>query len=440
MKLKMFTAGSLADALALVRQQLGPHAVILHTRTYKRGGFLGFRAHTVVEVTAGVGQRVGHPRLKLPIAAPPASNPPAVQALPANSANSLAQQPSAGDLIRRTYALAKAELARNNPPPPAALPVQPLPVAPASDQRLPHDQLAQEVQAVKRMVASVMRRQCSPSPTAAPPADLPGSLFDEYLRLLQQEVAEELAEEVVRKARQELSNHQLADPAIVRRILRQQVASLIAADDQGIVPGTAPDGRPRTVAFVGPTGVGKTTTIAKLAAQFKLKQQKRVELITLDTYRISAVDQLKTYADIIGVPLHVPTNLQQLHDLVSKPRPCDILLMDTAGRSQRDDKRLDQLQASLQAAQPHEVHLVLSSTCSQPAIFDAIERFSRIRTDSIILTKLDEAVSFGVLFNVARKVNKRLSYITTGQEVPHDIEVGRADRLAAMVLGEVGAE
>jgi len=112
------------------------------------------------------------------------------------------------------------------------------------------------------------------------------------------------------------------------------------------------------------------------------------------------------------------------------------VLIDTAGRSQKDDPRLAQLRSFIEAASPHEVHLVLSSTCTQPVMMDAIERFTSTGADRIIFTKLDEAVSFGVLLNVARKVNKQLSYITTGQEVPHQIEPGQAKRLARLVLGE----
>ena len=188
--------------------------------------------------------------------------------------------------------------------------------------------------------------------------------------------------------------------------------------------------------MVGPTGVGKTTTIAKLAATFKLKQKKNVGLITLDTYRIAAVDQLRTYANIIGIPLHVVTGSDELRNALRKCAGCDVILIDTAGRSQRDDPRLKELRSLIDIADPHEVHLVLSSTCAQPVLMEIVDRFSDVRADRIIFTKLDEAVSFGVLLNVARTVNKRLSYVTTGQEVPHQIEPSSPTRLASLVLGD----
>ena len=113
-----------------------------------------------------------------------------------------------------------------------------------------------------------------------------------------------------------------------------------------------------------------------------------------------------------------------------------MVLIDTAGRSQRDDGRLEELSRFIDAAQPHEVHLVLASTSSQKVLIEAVERFARVRTDRVIFTKLDEAASFGVMLNVLRQVDQKLSYITTGQEVPHQIEPGDPARLAALVLGE----
>ena len=159
-------------------------------------------------------------------------------------------------------------------------------------------------------------------------------------------------------------------------------------------------------------------------------------MITLDTYRIAAVDQLRTYADIIGIPLHIANSPTEVPNVMKQCGNFDVILVDTAGRSQRDGERLTQLNAFLEAIRPHETHLVLSSTSSQRVMMEAVERFSALRHDHLIFSKLDEAVNFGVLLNVARKVDKSLSYVTTGQEVPNQIEVGNANRLAALVLGE----
>jgi flagellar biosynthesis protein FlhF len=200
----------------------------------------------------------------------------------------------------------------------------------------------------------------------------------------------------------------------------------------------------RAICLIGPTGVGKTTTIAKLAAAFKLRQKQRVGLITIDTYRIAAVDQLRTYANIIGVPLKVVLTPAELASAMREMAEsgCDSILIDTAGRSHADQLKLNELSqfiAAAGAAGPTEVHLVLSSTTTQESMEAALEKFSAVKTggvDQIIFTKLDEAVSFGVLLNVARTASRALSYLTTGQDVPDNIEVGQPRRLARLILGE----
>ena len=191
---------------------------------------------------------------------------------------------------------------------------------------------------------------------------------------------------------------------------------------------------PHVVALIGPTGVGKTTTVAKLAANLKFCQKKQVGLVTLDTYRIAAIDQLKKYADIICSPLRVVSTCEELSGAVKSMQDCEFILIDTAGRSPNDALKLSELKGLLAAAKPDEVHLVLSTTASQQCVELAIERFGEVRVDKIIFTKLDEAAHVGVVLNVVHKVHKALSYVTTGQNVPDDIEVGQPRRLAQMIL------
>jgi flagellar biosynthesis protein FlhF len=146
------------------------------------------------------------------------------------------------------------------------------------------------------------------------------------------------------------------------------------------------------------------------------------------------VDQLRTYAEIIGLPLKVVLTPAEMAPACASLGSADVILVDTAGRSPRDTGRLDELRRFLAEARPHQTHLVLSGTASQTAMVEAAERFAVVRPDRVIFTKLDEAVNFGVLFNVARRLSLRLSYVTTGQEVPDHIEQGRSDRLARLVL------
>jgi flagellar biosynthesis protein FlhF len=463
--MKTFTAKSMPEVLALVKQTYGSNGVILHTRSYKKGGVLGMGARQVVEVTATDGrqlakkyQRKGDQaaRQRVAQARPPLSQvmPPTRQQPPAVS------DPSAGDLIRKTYAAARADLGAPSAPtvpPPAidtlkAAPAPPVPqpvvreapkppIPPTVVVQQPNDaHLADELTAMKQMMVKMMRQQKASMPADDAPFDatpeLPDPLVAHYLKLIEQEVAEELAEEIVTKVSQGLSKQAIADNDAVNRAVHDEIARRLPVEGGSGKLEAPEDGRPRTIALIGPTGVGKTTTIAKLAATFKLKQGKKVGLITMDTYRIAAVEQLRTYAGIIGLPLKVVNTAEQLTEAIAEYQDLDAILIDTAGRSQKASDKLGELKQVLAAADPHETHLVLSSTVSQKVLLQTIDRFSAVDADRIIFTKLDEAVTGGVLLNVARRVGKKVSYITTGQEVPHEIEPGDSDRLATLVMGE----
>ena len=264
---------------------------------------------------------------------------------------------------------------------------------------------------------------------AAP--QVPEDLFEHYTHLIQNQVAEELATDLVRQL-QLYRPEQLQQGGFVREKLTEQVERML--------PTCCPIQRKKEVgshivALIGPTGVGKTTTLAKLAANLKIREGRRVGLITIDTYRIAAIDQLRRYAELIQSPLKVVNSPEDLRDAVDAMSDCEFILIDTAGRSPTDTMKLNELKGFLDAVNPDEVHLVLSSTASQVCIERAIDRFGQVRVDKIIFTKLDEAVHVGVVLNVVRKVNKALSYVTTGQNVPDDIEVGKGSRLAQMLLG-----
>jgi len=295
-----------------------------------------------------------------------------------------------------------------------------------------HDELS----AIRTMVGHVLQRQTIAS-SGKPTPTMPQQLFDMYLQLIGQDVSEELADRVVNDVREELSVRELENQQRVREAIMRHLADYIPVADPGYagVDEHRSDDRPLTIALIGPTGVGKTTTLAKLAASFKLRHQQKVGLITADTYRIAAVDQLRTYANIIGLPLEVVLKPSEMTRAMHALSDCDVILIDSAGRSQNDASRLQELKQFIDAADPHEVHLVLSGTASERVLLREAEAFSDVGVDKIVLTKLDEAVSFGVLVNVIRQVGKQLSFVTTGQEVPDHIEVGRAERLAELVLG-----
>jgi flagellar biosynthesis protein FlhF len=194
-------------------------------------------------------------------------------------------------------------------------------------------------------------------------------------------------------------------------------------------------GRRQVIALVGPTGVGKTTTIAKLAAYFRLREHRRVGLITVDTYRIAAVEQLKTYAEIMDLPVEVVATPQEMRSAVDRLAEEDLILIDTAGRSPRDAVRLTELRGLLAESQADQVHLVLSAVAAPDSFDVAAGAFSTVGASALILTKLDEAVSLAWLPAVLARHRLPLSYTTSGQNVPDDIAPANAAALHSLVAG-----
>jgi flagellar biosynthesis protein FlhF len=189
------------------------------------------------------------------------------------------------------------------------------------------------------------------------------------------------------------------------------------------------------VALVGPTGVGKTTTVAKLAAAFRLNEQRRVGLITIDTYRIAAVDQLKTYADIMNLPLEVAATAQEMRAALAALSDCQLVLIDTTGRSPRDAMRIAEQRSLLAVADPDEVHLVLSAATSSACQQLATRAYASTNPTSLILTKLDELPQAGNLAALLRESSLPLSYTTHGQNVPDDIRPAQRRWLARYLTG-----
>jgi len=436
MELKTYQARSMSEALARVKADLGRDAVILHTRNVRRGGFLGIGSKSFVEITATTDARVTAVRARKPGAVDRAVVP--LAAAPVSSTE--APEPSeraAGAAMQRAPEATAPDLGKA---------IDKLPPAADND-----DRLRAEVLEIRRMVEGLVRRQQDgAAPNAAPtdtPGNVPAELVDFYTRLIGQDVAGELASDLLKRVAERVREagapHWDAQGRLIHRpdLSDERINAELRACIAEMLPPAAPvrltnGTRPTVVVLVGPTGVGKTTTIAKLAANMKLREGKSVGLITIDTYRIAAVEQLKTYAQILKVPLTAVMTPAQMAEAIHKMHGLDLLLIDTAGRSQKDRPKLDELREFLDAAAPDQVHLVLSSTSREETIQEAIDRFSALGARHVIFTKLDEAIGFGVLLNVLRRIDLQLSYVTDGQSVPGDIEAGSAQRIARLLLGE----
>ncbi|MFH1624587.1 MAG: flagellar biosynthesis protein FlhF [Pseudomonadota bacterium] len=377
MQVKKFEAVDMAEALELVKRQLGSDAVILSTRKVKRGGgVFGILGRQTVEVTA-------------------AADPDAAS----RDLRGLVRK-------REDYDYTKTNLL-----------LRPL---------------EKEIRDLKGMVWSLTRNNLPQMIS-----QLPENLSCLYGQIVGSGVEEGLALNMVKEIGETLSEGEVQMDERVRDCLYSILKRLVRVSG----PLKVSDGRRQVVAFVGPTGVGKTTTIAKIAAKQVLEDKRKVALITLDTYRIAAIEQLKIYARIIGVPVEVVLHGNEIQGILEAHRDKDIILVDTAGRSQKSQSQMSELAAFFDTTVPIETHLVLCATTKQEDLDDIYDRFKVVPIDRLLFTKLDESSTFGTLLNQAIRSKVPLSYFTTGQKVPEDIEVATRERILELILkGNSGVE
>jgi flagellar biosynthesis protein FlhF len=378
MNVKTFRAKTMRQALEQVRRELGPDASVLQSREL-HGGLLGrwvFGRRVEVSASASV-----HVPSRLPAA------------------------------LQETAAIQPAHL--------------------EADYRSRYrddfrHQVSDQLDELQAMVEKLCLRTAD-----TPQHDLPESMFHVFTDMIEADVEEPIARSLIDRVRANSVSHDLSDPVLVKA----RVAQLLEDQIEVTGPITAVPGKCRVVALVGPTGVGKTTTIAKLAANLRLREKRRVGLITVDTYRVAAVEQLRTYADIIDLPMEVVATPREMRQAIERMADLDLVLMDTAGRSPRDEVKIQELKSMLAEAKPDDVQLVLSSTAGAKSLAVTAERFAEVGTTALLLTKLDETASLGHLISLIRQCQLPVSYLTDGQNVPDDIQTAECRRLAYMMLG-----
>jgi flagellar biosynthesis protein FlhF len=262
-----------------------------------------------------------------------------------------------------------------------------------------------------------------------PRVPLPPDMDRIFQELVFQGVRSELASRLTFEASQDLkkSNGRIAltRSAVIKALIHRFPPGYpISANDFG---------RRQIVALVGPTGVGKTTTLAKLAAHFALKVHKRVSLLTIDAYRIAATEQLKTYGKIMGLPVDVVEKPKEMAQALSRRKDMDLVLIDTAGQSHRDRFRIEELRRFFDGMTLSK-HLVLSCPTREREQEEIFNRFSLLGVDRLIFTKLDETSLFGTIVNIALSTGIPISYFTVGQKVPEDIREAAPEIISRLIF------
>lgn len=378
MKIKKYIADSVPEAMQRIRSELGREAVILNSKPIRTGGWLGLFSKKRFEVTAAVDDHVARQ---------------AERGLQDGAGSSFQQ------VLKSQFP--HAEEAGSLTP-----------------------QLMRELKEMKQSIQMLAAaRQGEPAPRHP---------LAQYL--LRQEVDPQLIEEWTPRFPEYQGVAQEDFWSKAKSVLAQEI-------EQWVAPRL---GRPisketRMVHFIGPTGVGKTTTIAKIAAEYVLHKKQKVGLITADTYRISAVEQLRTYANILDVPMEVVFSPQEMERAIEKLSGTDLILMDTAGRNYHNPMHVSELKSFFQHSLQHETFLVLSATMKSEDLLSIVDVFATMPNQQVIMTKLDETRTYGNLLNLLYRTEVKLAYLTDGQNVPDDIMQASPQQISAWLTEGITA-
>ncbi|MBR4574989.1 MAG: flagellar biosynthesis protein FlhF [Lachnospiraceae bacterium] len=398
MIIKKFQAKTEEEAVSAARKEMGENVVIMSVRSLKKKGLFSFLKKPVVEVTVGMEEETERPA--------------------ANAFSMLAQK-SVGQTINRGMVRQSPDIIDEPEP------VESVKTEKVIEQRLDNLQSLLEKQLVKTHEKDDFEKN-------VPEDSSVQFLKLVYKTLIDNEVSEKYANELL----DEVSKIDTAK-ASVDLILGNIYQKMILKFGQ---PVTIPLGldRQRVIFFIGPTGVGKTTTIAKIASQLCVNQKKKVVLLTTDTYRIAAAEQLKTYASILDVPFRVIYTEEEMTEAVRDYGGYDYILVDTAGHSQHNTEQKDSMAhflRSIDDSVDKDTYLVVSATTKYRDLLAIADAYSEFTDYKLIFTKLDETTTLGNLFNLCMYTGASMSYVTCGQNVPDDIEVFSPQSTVKQLLG-----
>ncbi|NLJ72464.1 MAG: flagellar biosynthesis protein FlhF [Syntrophomonadaceae bacterium] len=388
MKIKKFIAKDFKDAIRLAKVEMGQDAIILQTKQIKTGGFLGLFAKPQVEVTVAIDDSLQVNLDKMRQVATP--------------------NPSSGieEVIKTKINESKVNSSPKNN----------------------EDNLLNELNVLKNMMSDIKLQMYE--------VELTKGISDELKRfydiLVKNNVDKDIALQIVTSTQNQIENNTdrgYRTEELLLNTLQKFIDEIKPIEIKSNKKGSV-------IFFVGPTGVGKTTTIAKLAANIAFVDNKDVALITLDTFRISAAEQLRTFAEIINIPISVVFEPDDLLKTILEYNDKDVILVDTAGRSPYNDEHLAELKQFIDACNPDETILVLSAITDSNDLYNIYQKFNLFNIDKIIFTKLDETNNYGQLLNVIYEIKKPIAYLTNGQNVPDDIEIPDKLHFAKMLLKE----
>jgi flagellar biosynthesis protein FlhF len=399
MKIKKFEAAEISEALRAIRDELGPDAVILSTREIGRNE-PGAPVRRRVEVTA------------------------AVEFFPPISARANAEQSKFDRIFQEVipkiekgeeiYSI-REELKSIKEA------IAALQTAPRLDSNQFYGRLYEVCKDLKKVTGDQEGKKAF--------VEFHEGFVRLYDRLLSSGVDHQTAASLVRLMNEKIAPSEIDKEDIFKHYLEEVIKGMV----QRILSHLPAEEAPSVMALIGPAGAGKTTTLAKLAAQKVMNNQHAV-LATLDTSRIGAVDQLNAFGKIIGAPVFAASSMSELKGMISRKKKGDFIFVDTPGRNYRNSRQLAELRGLTNTGIPMETHLVLSAHTREEELDEMIDNFSSLPVDRFIFTKTDETCRFGHLLSMMKKKKKAISYLTTGQRVPEDIETATPKRVAELIL------